>query len=267
MLKGRNCVVKQILQTFDKYRFLLGELIKKDIKLKYRRSYLGYLWTMIEPLLTMTVLAVVFSQLYGKDDKSFPVYILTGRLLYSLFSGATKSAMTSIRRNSAMIKKVYVPNYMYPLAAVLSHYVIFLLSLVVLVGVSAVLQIKPTIYILGAVVPLLILLVMSLGVGLILSTMAVFFRDLEYLWGVALMLVMYCCAIFYDPARVVKNGFGWIFDLNPLYAVIENFRNCVLYGTGFNYQSLIYAAVFSVVSLVVGLFVFYKKQDKFILNI
>ena len=97
------------VKNLMKYRFLLLELVKKDIKLKYRRSYLGIFWTLLEPLLTMVVLTIVFSGLYGKADHTFPVYILTGRLLYTFFANSTKAATKSIRSNAAMIKKVYVP--------------------------------------------------------------------------------------------------------------------------------------------------------------
>ena len=119
--------MKSYIENFKKYRFLLWELVKKGVKLKYRRSYLGLIWTLLEPLLTMIVLTIVFGTLYGNTDRTFPVYILTGRLLYSFFSQATKAALKSIRQNSAMIKKVYVPKYIYPLSSVLYNYVIFLM--------------------------------------------------------------------------------------------------------------------------------------------
>lgn len=254
------------IKNFTKYRFLLMELVKKGIKLKYRRSKLGILWTLIEPLLTMVVLTIVFGTILGNSDKFFPVYILTGRLLYSFFSNSTKAAMKSIQGNSGMIKKVYVPKYIYPLSSVLFNYVIFLISLIILVLVSAVLQVKPTIYLLQAIVPLFIILVMSLGVGMILATLTVFFRDLEYLWNVALMLVMYTSAIFYYPERLFKTGFDWIIRLNPLYGVIDNFRNAV-FGQPLNTHSLMVSSVFSVVTLAIGLVMFYKQQDKFILHI
>ena len=99
--------MKKYVDNFMQYRFLLSELVKKGIKLKYRRSYLGMIWSMLEPLLTMIVLTIVFGTLYGNTDRTFPVYILTGRLLYSFFSQSTKAALKSIRQNSAMIKKVY----------------------------------------------------------------------------------------------------------------------------------------------------------------
>lgn len=258
--------MQQKIENFKKYKFLLQELVKKDIKLKYRRSYMGYVWTLLEPLLTMFVLCIVFSKLYGKTDNLFPVYVLTGRLLYTFFANSTKAAMKSIRKNGAMIKKVYVPKYIYPMSAVLSNYVIFLLSLLVLVCVALFLGMDITRQVVFAVIPLFLILVMSLGVGMILATMAVFFRDLEYLWSVLLMLVMYGSAIFYDISKVVKNGYEWIFRINPLYLLIENFRNAV-YGEPINEYALIVSTLFSFGTLLIGMLLFYKKQDKFILNI
>lgn len=104
---------KQIIRNFTKYNNLLYELVKKNIKLKYRRSYLGILWTLIEPLLTMIVLTVVFGTFFNKGTKQFPVYVLTGRLLFSFFQSATKAGLKSVSGNSSMIKKVYVPKYIY----------------------------------------------------------------------------------------------------------------------------------------------------------
>lgn len=259
--------MRQNIRNFKKYRYLLSELVIKDIKLKYRRSYLGILWTLLEPFLTMIVLAVVFGTFYGKKEVAFPVYILTGRLLYTFFANATKAAMKSIRLNGQMIKKVYVPKYIYPLSSILAQYVTFAISLVVLAIVAVYYKIKPTIYMLEALVPLFILFLMVLGVGMILSTLAVFFRDMEYLWGVMLMMIMYCSAIFYDPERVMKTGFGWILQLNPLYAVIVNFRNTIMYGMPLERGALTYSILFSLFTLVAGTWMFYKNQDKFILNI
>ena len=176
--------MKKYIDGFLKYKFLLTELVKKGIKLKYRRSYLGIVWTLIEPLLTMIVLTIVFGTLLGHDEKTFPVYVLTGRLLYSVFSSGTSGAMRAIRANSAMIKKVYVPKYLYPLSSVLFNYIIFLLSLIVLAVVALVLGVYPTVYLLQAFVPLFNLLVLILGIGMFLGTYSVFFRDLEYLWKV-----------------------------------------------------------------------------------
>ena len=260
----------RVVSNFKKYRYLLSQLVIKDIKLKYRRSYLGIVWTLIEPLLTMIVLTMVFSAFLGRngvaDGLPFPVYILAGRLLYSFFSGATKGAMKSIRSNAKMIKKVYVPKYMYPLAAILSNFIIFLISLMVLFGVAIVLRVAPSWWMIMAIVPIIQLLFICIGVGLILATLAVFFRDLEYLWGVALMLIMYTCAIFYEADRLYQSGYGLLLDCNPIYGVIRNFRYCIS-GAGFHYPSLIYCTCFGVISIIIGGLLFYKKQDEFILNL
>ena len=253
-----------VIKTFGRYRNLLLELIKKDIKLKYRSSYLGVVWTLLEPLLTMLVLTLVFSTMLGKGTRDFPVYILTGRLLYSFFSNGTKAALRAVRANAGMIRKVYVPKYMYPFASVLSGYVIFLISLLVLAVVALMRGVYPTLQLLWIFIPLGQVLLMTVGVGMILSTMAVFFRDVEYLWGVALMLIMYASAIFYQVKDVVSPGNAWIFRLNPLYAVIVNFRNAV-FGQPPDFSAMWYAFAFGGVSLLLGVFVFYKKQDKFIL--
>lgn len=258
--------MKKVIAGFLKYRYLLMELVKKGIKLKYRRSYLGLIWTLIEPLLTMIVLTVVFGTLFGNSSKTFPVYILCGRLLYSMFSSATGAAMRAIRSNSAMIKKVYVPKYLYPLSSVLFNYVIFLLSLIVLFVVSLVLGVYPSIYLLQAVIPLITVLLLSLGVGMILGTFSVFFRDLEYLWNVILMLIMYMCAIFYYPEKLLSSGYAFVLKYNPLFCIIDNFRSAI-FGTRMNLHYALYAFVFSMVSLFVGFWVFYKEQDRFVLYI
>jgi len=257
--------LNNLILTFKKYQYLLFQLVKKDIKLKYRSSYMGVLWTLLEPLLTMMVLVLVFSKLYH-NTKDFPVYILTGRLLYSFFANTTRSSLRSVRANASMIKKVYVPKYMYPVASVLSGYIQFLISLIVLAGVVIFCKVTPTWHLLEAVFPLVIMLVMTLGAGLWLSTMAVFFRDLEYLWGVALTLIMYACAIFYKVETVIGENNAWLFRLNPLYAVIENFRDAI-YGNAMNVPVVMYSLVFSVGLFFSGVFVFYKNQDKFILHL
>ncbi len=256
------------IDGFKKYRFLLRELVKKGIKLKYRRSYLGIIWTMLEPLLTMMVLTLVFSTFYGRSDRAFPVYVLTGRLLYSFFSNGTKTAMKSIRGHSGMIKKVYVPKYIYPLSSVIYNFIIFAISLIVLVGVSVVLGVYPNWWTLTAIFPLMILFMFTLGVGMILSTVSVFFRDMEYLWDVALMLIMYTCAIFYDASRLEKTGTAWVFRLNPLYAIIKCFRDAVYGSSMFTEPYWFFMPLcVSAALMIIGFAIFKWKQDSFILHI
>ena len=268
----------QFVNNFRKYYYLLGQLVKKNIKLRYRRSYLGMLWTLIEPLLTMIVLSVVFGSMLGRNSTDaafagvpFPIYVLTGRLLYSFFSSATNSAMKFIRANGAMIKKVYVPKYIYPFSGILANFIIFLISLIVLVGVMiffvATGSYKAPMngYMFLSIVPLLNLFVLAMGFGMILATLCVFFRDIEYLWSVGLMLIMYCSAIFYFVDRMSENT-QMLVKLNPLFCVINNFRR-TLFGQPLDMTLLLYSSVFAVGTLVIGMVIFYKKQDSFILSI
>ncbi len=247
-------------------RFILSELIKKGIRLKYRRSYLGILWSLLEPLLTMIVLTIVFGTLMGEHDRSFPVYILSGRLLYGFFSQSTTAALKSIRANSSIIKKVYVPKMLYPLSSILFNFIIFMISLIVLALVSVVLGVYPTFYLIQVVVSLIVLLLLSLGCGLILSTIGVFFRDMEYLWTVALMLIMYTCAIFYRANRLLTSKWGFVLKANPLFCVIQTFRSAI-FGEMMNMKYLLYALGFSIISIIIGVVAFKKNEDKFILEI
>jgi ABC-2 type transport system permease protein len=265
-IKISEVIMKKYIESFVNYRFLLWELVKKGIKLKYRRSYLGIIWSLLEPLLTMIVLTIVFGTILGTRTKEFSVYILCGRLLYNFYSTSTKSALTSIRRNAAMIKKVYVPKYLYTLSSILYNYIIFLISLIVLVVVAAVLNVRPTWYLIQAPIALILVLLLSIGCSFILATLGVFFRDMEYLWGVALMLIMYMCAIFYQPEKILDSSFSWILKFNPLYSIISIFRDAV-FGRLMNVHYFLYALGFSVVTMVVGLIMFVKKQDDFILQI
>ena len=253
-------------ESFSQDMFILKELVRKGIRLKYRRSYLGILWSLLEPLLTMVVLTIVFGTLFGIKDKTFPVYILTGRLLYGFFSQGTKEALRSIRVNASMIKKVYVNKLLYPLSGILFNYIIFLISLVVLAITALCFKVYPTVYLCQIIIPMINLLLISTGVGLILSTIGVFFRDMEYLWNVVLMLVMYTCAIFYKPEKLLTSKFALILKANPLYCTISNFRSCV-FGEMMNYKYVLYSFGFGVVTILIGLLMFKKNEDKFILSI
>ena len=254
------------INNFNKYKFLLGELVKKGIRLKYRRSYLGIVWSLIEPILTTIVLVIVFGTLFQNKDPMFPLYIIIGRLIYSSFSSGTKAASKSIRANASMIKKVYVPKYLYPVSSVLFNFIIFAISLIVVVLVDIYCKVVPTYHILMFIPGIMLLLILTLGVGFILATLNVFFRDIEYLWNVILMIIMYMCAIFYPAERLLKSGYSWILNINPLYHIITICRNAVM-GKPVDVDGLIYTIVFCFMSLIIGFVFFRKNQDKFILHI
>lgn len=254
------------IKTFLRRRGLLWELVKKGIKLKYRRSYLGIVWSLLEPMLTTCVLTIVFGTLFGNHKENFPLYILCGRLLYSFFSASTKAASKSIRSNASMIRKVYIPKYLYPLSSILYNYIITGISLLVLIPLFWYCHVRPTWHLLSVWVPLLLLFIFTYGCGMLLATVSVFFRDMEYLWDVILMIIMYTSAIFYYPERLIKSGHAWILKYNPLYCIIMCMR-CAIMGEEIYRPYAVYAAIAGIALSIVGTFVFYKKQDKFILAI
>lgn len=256
----------RFIVNFSKYRFLLKELVKRDIKIKYRRSVLGIFWSFLNPLLTMVVLTIIFSSIFSVSIENFPVYFLTGKLVFDFFAQGSKGAMMSIIRNADIIKKVYVPKYMYCLGVIFSNFVTFTLSLIVLFMVMIATQADFTIYILYSILPIFLLLMFTIGAGLLLAALTVFFRDIEHLYGVFVTMLMYGSAIFY-PASIIPEKYQFLFDLNPIYAIISLCRDSFLYGQMFDTGTLLYASVSSVVVLILGIFLFYKYQDKFILHV
>lgn len=264
---------------FKKYRNLLNELTLKNIRLKYRHSWLGIFWSFLQPLLNMIVLSVVFGGIFGKSSEHvicYPVFLFTGRLLFSFFTTSTKQAMTSFRRNQAIIKKVYVPKYMYPLSSILSNFVTFAISLLCLIcvwiffrvtGVSGGGDLYITWHALLCFVPMLILLIFSTGVGLILSIICVYFRDVEYIWDVLTQLLFYMVPILYPLQQIKTPWIVFVIKVNPLYSMIELFRQCVLYGQIMSWKLLVYATVVSIITLGIGIWFFNKKSDDIIFHL
>lgn len=283
--KAPKITLKQYAKNAYKYRYLMQEIVRKNVKLQYRNSFLGIFWTMLQPFLTMLVLLFIFTKVFGKSSDGvvcYPVYLLTGRLLYEFFTQSTTRAMRSIRNSASVLKKVYVPKYIYPIANVFSTFVTFCISLIVLVLVLGYFLIKnhytfqyPDLhlswYALLCFVPIILLCIFSTGVGLILSVLNVYFKDIEYIYSVVTMMLFYVTPVMYSLNTLNKSGVNdiviKILMLNPLYSILEMFRSCVLYSTMWNWTHFLYALGISLVSLVVGLWIFYKNQDKFILHI
>lgn len=256
--------MKAYLQKFIKYRSLLAQLVSKDIKTKYRRSVLGYLWSVLNPLMMMIILTIVFSTIFRNDIPNFPVYFLTGQLIFNAFSEATNTAMTSVISNSALIKKVYFPKYILPLSKSGAAFVNFVLSLIALVVVLAVTQTAITPAILLLPLPLLYLLLISSGVGLFLASLAVRFRDVVHLYGVVLTALMYLTPIFY-PITILPTTARQIVSFNPIFHILEMFRCVVMYGSVPSLKANLVCIGFSIISLGIGMLAFKKNQDQFIL--
>lgn len=264
---------------WKKYQNLLKELTMKNVKLKYRNSWLGIFWSFLQPLLNMVVLSVVFGGIFGKKSDyivCYPVFLFTGRLLFSFFTTSTKQAMTSFRRNQAIIKKVYVPKYMYPLSSIFSNFVTFAISLLCLIavwiffrvtGISGGSGLYMTWHVFECIVPMALLLVFSTGVGLILSVICVYFRDVEYIWDVVTQLLFYMVPILYPLQNIKTPWIQIVIKINPLYSMIELFRQSVLYGQWLSWKLLAYAAVISFATLFIGIWFFNKKSDDIIFHL
>ena len=252
--------------TFRNYSFLLTELIKRDISGKYKDSTLGLFWSFLNPLLSMIVLTIVFSTFFGRTIENFPVYLLSGKLVFDLFANATTGAMDSIKGNSEIIKKIYVPKYMFAIGIVCSEFINFLISLIVLVAVMFATGAPFYMSLLYSPIPLFFLLVLTMGVGLILATATTFFTDIKYLYGVLIMLLSFMTPLFY-PIEIIPKEFLFFFKINPLYAAVSSFRDIVLYGAFPQTKFLLYLIITSIIALVIGVFLFYRYQDEFVINI
>ena len=252
--------------TFKNYSFLLTELIKRDISGKYKDSTLGLFWSFLNPLLSMIVLTIVFSAFFGVSIENFPVYLLSGKLVFDLFANATTGAMDSIKGNSEIIKKIYVPKYMFAVGIVCSEFINFLISLVVLVAVMLVTGAPFYLSLLYSPIPLFFLLVLTMGVGLILATATTFFTDIKYLYAVLIMLLSFMTPLFY-PIEIIPEQFLFFFKINPLYAAVSSFRDIVLYGAFPQTKFLLYLIITSIIALIIGVYLFYKYQDEFVINI
>lgn len=275
----KNDELNHNVQMWKKYQNLLKELTMKNVKLKYRNSWLGIFWSFLQPLLNMVVLSVVFGGIFGKKSDyivCYPVFLFTGRLLFSFFTTSTKQAMTSFRRNQAIIKKVYVPKYMYPLSSIFSNFVTFAISLLCLIavwiffrvtGISGGSGLYLTWHVFECIVPMALLLVFSTGVGLILSVICVYFRDVEYIWDVVTQLLFYMVPILYPLQNIKTPWIQIVIKINPLYSMIELFRQSVLYGQWLSWKLLAYAAVISFATLFIGIWFFNKKSDDIIFHL
>lgn len=254
------------IRNFLKYRSLLEELVSRDVKIKYRRSVLGVLWTLLNPLLMMIVLSVVFSNLFKFDIENFPLYLLSGQVIFNFFNDATTNAMSAIVGNAALIKKVYVPKYMFVLSRIFSSFINLMASCAALFMVMIATRTELHWTILLAVIPVTLVVLLALGVGLILSAITVKFRDIMHLYSVLMTILMYLSPVIY-PISILPDWLYKLVMLNPITNILMMFRDTVLNNTVFSLQSFMVALLETVMFLVIGVYVFRKNQDEFILNL
>ena len=254
------------IQNFIKFRPLLNELISRDIKIKYRKSVLGVLWTLLNPLLMMIVLSVVFSNLFRFDIENFPLYLLSGQIIFNFYNDATATAMSAIVGNAALIKKVYVPKYLFVISRVFSSFINLMASFTALMLVMVATRAELHWSVLLSVVPLALLMLLSLGIGLILAALTVKFRDIMHLYSVFTTVLLYLTPVIY-PMSILPEWLEKVVLLNPLTNILTMFRDVMINGLIFDVWSLIIAVAETAFFLALGLYVFYKNQDQFILNI
>lgn len=262
--KGKYGFTVTAINAVRQYRFLIKQLVSRDFKAKYKRSVLGVLWSLLNPLLNMTVQYVVFSNMFRFDIPYFPVYLLCGNVAFSYFTEACGMALNSIIGNAGLITKVYVPKYIYPLTRILSSLINMLISMIPLFAAALISGLLPTKAYLLLPYPLLCLAVFCLGLGMCLATAMVFFRDTQFLWGVLTTVWMYLTPIFY-PITALPNNIQAIVRLNPLYAFVTFIRTCVIEGVSPDPIMFVQCFLIAAVTFAVGSGVFKKFQDQFVL--
>ena len=273
---------KSFFVNFKKYLPLLRNLAGKDFKIKYRRSILGVLWSILNPLLTMLVLTMVFGTLFNfrayEDAGDFAVFYIVGAALWNFFSEATSSSLTSVLTSAPLIKKVYIPKYIFPLEKCLFSLINLAFSLVAVAIVMAIRHsyIDPGLTVLMLPVPVFYCLLFTVGMSLLLSAVCVYFQDIIHLYSVLLTLWMYLTTLIY-PLSMIEDKINrdstlhmvayYIIKYNPMSMYVNTFRDVVMYNNMPSLEQHLICLGYGVFALIVGAFTFNKLQKKFILHI
>lgn len=276
---GRKSKGLYLIHTVEKYQFLIEQLVARDFKIKYKRSVLGVFWSFLNPLLMMVVQYMVFSNLMRFQQDHYSIYLLTGIVMFGGFNDCCNQALRAIIGNASLITKVYVPKYIYPITKVLSASINLILSMVPLLLVTLIYGLGNAehLYLTWAVllipIALVLLILFTIGMGFLLSSLMVFFHDVEFLWGVLSTMWMYATPIIY-PISILEGTDNWlstmtlkIVRVNPLYHYIEFMRSIIISGCSPALREYVICAAWSFGMLAFGAFVFKKTQDKFILYI
>lgn len=248
--------------------FTITSLVSKDFKLKYRRSALGVLWSVLNPLLMMCVLAVVFSNVlkFGGDIENFPMYLILGNILFALMSDSTSGAMGSILESAPLIKKIRVSKVIFPLEKVLFQLVNFVISLIAVVIVMLVFRIPPTVNLLALPILLIFMMLFCAGLGMLLSSLAVFFRDVCHLWGVVITAWTYATPLFY-PINMLPDWMQSAETFNPMYHYVTYFRDIAMYNMLPGLKEQFICLGMALATFAIGFAVFKATEKKFILYV
>ena len=250
------------LRNLFEYRFLILQLIQRDILTRYKRSFLGIAWTMLNPLGTMLVLSIVFSQLFAVRTPAYPFYLLSGLMAWNFFAQSTTAAMQIIVWGSGLLHKIYVPRSIFTLSAICTAMVNLVLAIVPLLLVSLILKFPLGWAILFLPVPMLLLAFFAFGIGLLLSTLAVYFPDVSEMYQIVLMAWMYITPVIY-PANIIPVNIQPLIRMNPMYYLLNLYRLPLYDGRLPVWGEIWPAVVWAVGMMIFGWFVFTSKSDEF----
>ncbi len=256
------------ISDIKRFSPLLKNLVSKDFKLKYRRSVLGIAWSVLNPLFTMLVITTVFGTLLRVQVENFATYYILGFSIWNFFSEATSLSISSILTAAPLIKKVYVPKYIFPLEKCLFALVNFLFSLIAVAVVMLCQGVVPSVYSLLAIIPVVYCFIFVCGASLFLSAATVYFRDIQHLYGVFLTVLMYLTPIIY-PLSLLDNHklVATVVRLNPMTHYVEYFRNLIMYGQIPDFKENLICLGLALLVFGIGALVFKKAEGKFILHI
>lgn len=252
-----------MFQKLIQHRFLFEELVKRDFKKKYKRTVLGMGWSLLSPLLMLLVMKLVFTNFFGRNTPHYTIYLFCGNLVFTYFSESTKSGMRALMDNAKIFSKVTVPKYLFLLSKNVQTFISFLLTLVIFFIFVAFDHLAFTWKFLCLVYPICMLILFNIGVGMILSAMYIFFRDIQYLYDVFVRLLMYMSAIFYRIDSYGETA-RKLFLLNPVYLFIRYFRKIVIEATIPSVWFHLLMAVDVVIALGAGCFMYKKYNTKFL---
>ena len=258
---------------FSKDIFILQQLVTKDFKLRYRRSVLGVVWSVLNPLLMMIIMSFVFQYVFKSGDVvNYPLYLIVGNITFQLMSEATNGGLNSIIGAASLLKKVKIDRWVFPVQKVFSAVVNFLFSLIAVAVVMAFFRIMPTYHMVWMLYAIATLMVFCIGIGMLIGALAVFFRDMLHLWSVLLTAWTYLTPIFWSLKLLTDNPEVPSFVLavvkiNPMFNYLEVMRSAIVYQSTPSRMCLLLCAVWAVIALVAGILVFKKTEHKFILYI
>ena len=249
-----------IKKKISQYNFMFTELVKRDFNKRYKRSILGILWSMIAPMFQLVVMSFVFDRVFGDKMQYYTVYMFAGQLMFNYFREATDNGMQSIIANAGIITKVNAPKYLFLISKVMAASINFLLILVIFFMFVAYYKIPFTWKFILIIIPIACLFVLIIGTGLILSALFVFFKDIQYLYDIFTLALMYFSAIFYDVSIFKDSIVGKLIYLNPVFLYINYIREIVISAKipSLNYN--LYCVFYALVILRIGMYM-YKKYN------